>query len=142
MVRRAGTGLAFAEQAWLRLPVPTGGSFLPAGLIFGAAVVARSWCARWPVLAPKARRVTAMLALCSTRPARYHRPINVMTSKERDMTQRISVSFSMGGWSLVSNSLPPRDPNDDDDDDEDEDSNTEPDNEREPAVIREPDKDE
>jgi hypothetical protein len=47
----------------------------------------------------------------------------------------------MGGWSVVTNSLPPRDPNDDDDD-EDEGSNTEPDDEREPAVIREPDKDE
>jgi hypothetical protein len=56
-----------------------------------------------------------------------------------DMTQRIPESFSMGDWSLVTNSLPPRDPNDDDDDDEDED---EPDDEREPAVIREPDDDE
>ena len=50
------------------------------------------------------------------------------------MTQRIPKSFSMGDWSLVTNSLPPRDPNDDDDDDEDED---EPDDEREPAVIGE-----
>jgi hypothetical protein len=55
-----------------------------------------------------------------------------------DMTQRIPDSFSMGDWSLVTNSLPPRDPNEDDDD-EDED---EPDDEREPAVIREPDEDE
>jgi len=53
------------------------------------------------------------------------------------MTQRIPETFPMGGWSLVTNGLPPRDPNDDDDDDEDE-----PDDEREPAVIREPDEDE
>ena len=53
---------------------------------------------------------------------------------------RIPETFSMGDWSLVTNSLPPRDPNDDDDnDDEDED---EPDDEREPAVIREPNEDE
>jgi hypothetical protein len=53
------------------------------------------------------------------------------------MTQRIP--FSMPDWSLVTSSLPPRDPDDDDDDEEDED---EPDDEREPAVIREPDEDE
>jgi hypothetical protein len=57
------------------------------------------------------------------------------------MTQRIPESFSMDDWSLVTKSLPPRDPNDDDDD-EDEDSDTEPDDKREPAVIREPDEDE
>ena len=50
------------------------------------------------------------------------------------MTQRIPETFSMGDWSLATNSLPPRDPNDNDDDDEDED---EPDDEREPAVIGE-----
>ena len=54
------------------------------------------------------------------------------------MTQRIPETFS-GDWSLVTNSLPPQDPNDEDDDDEDED---EPDDERGPAVIREPDEDE
>ena len=57
------------------------------------------------------------------------------------MTQRIHESFSMGDWSLVTNSLPPRDPHDGDDD-EDEDNDTEPDDEREPAIIREPDEDE
>jgi len=44
-------------------------------------------------------------------------------------------------WSLVTivgNTLPPRDPNEDDDD-EDEESDTD---EREPAVVREPDEDE
>jgi hypothetical protein len=48
-------------------------------------------------------------------------------------------------WSLVAivgNRLLPRDPNDDDGDDEEEDSDTEPDDEREPAVMREPDKEE
>jgi hypothetical protein len=60
------------------------------------------------------------------------------TQQGADMTQRISESFSMSDWSLVPNSMPPRDPNDDDDDDDDEDED-EPDDEREPAVIREPD---
>ena len=60
------------------------------------------------------------------------------------MSQRIAENFSMVNWSLVTimgNNLPPRNPNDDVDD-EDEDSATEPDEEREPAVIREPDEDE
>ena len=48
----------------------------------------------------------------------------------------------MGDWSLVTNSLPPRDPNGDDDDDDDDEDEDEPDDEREPAVIREPDEDE
>jgi hypothetical protein len=42
---------------------------------------------------------------------------------------------------LVSDLLPPRDPNDDDDD-EDEDEDDEADDDQEPAVIREPDEDE
>ena len=61
------------------------------------------------------------------------------------MTQRIAESFSLIDWSLVTivgNRLSPRDPNDDDGDDEEEDSDTEPDDERELAVIREPDKEE
>jgi len=37
--------------------------------------------------------------------------------------------------------MPPRDPNDDDDDDEN-DNNTEPHDERQPPVVREPDEDE
>jgi len=62
------------------------------------------------------------------------------------MTQPLPESPSMIEWTLVTimgNTPPPRDPNDNnDDDDEDEDSHTEPDGEREPAVIREPDEDE
>jgi hypothetical protein len=57
------------------------------------------------------------------------------------MTQRIPENFSAAEWRLVTimgNTMPPRDPNDD----EDEDSDTEPDDEREPAVVREPDEDE
>jgi hypothetical protein len=42
-------------------------------------------------------------------------------------------------FSLVGNSVPPRDPNDDDDEEEGDD---EADDDREPAVIREPDEDE
>jgi hypothetical protein len=40
---------------------------------------------------------------------------------------------------LVGNTMPPRDPNDDDDDAEDEDGDAEPDEDLEPAVVREPD---
>jgi hypothetical protein len=63
------------------------------------------------------------------------------------MTQRIPENFSAAEWRLVTimgNTMPPRDPNDDDDDnedeDEDEDNDTEPDDE--PPVVREPDEDE
>jgi hypothetical protein len=70
--------------------------------------------------------------------------MNVATSsKEPTMTQRIPENFSAAEWRLVTimgNTMPPRDPNDDDDDDEDDD--TEPDDEREPPVVREPDEDE
>ena len=54
------------------------------------------------------------------------------------MTQRIRENFSAAEWGLVTimgNTMPPRDPNDDDDEDDD----TEPDDEREPPVVREPD---
>ena len=39
----------------------------------------------------------------------------------------------------MGNTMPPRDPNDDDDDAEDEDGDAEPDDDLEPAVVREPD---
>jgi hypothetical protein len=59
------------------------------------------------------------------------------------MTPRISKNFStwLVDWSLVAmGDMPPRNPNDDDDDDaEDEDGDAEPDDDREPAVVREPD---
>jgi hypothetical protein len=57
------------------------------------------------------------------------------------MTQRIPENFSAAEWRLVTimgNTMPPRDPNDDDDDDdddEDEDNDTEPDDERQPPVV-------
>jgi hypothetical protein len=59
------------------------------------------------------------------------------------MTACISenVSTLLVEWSIVaimSNTMPPRDP-DDDDDAEDEDDDAEPDEDIEPAVIREPD---
>lgn len=61
-----------------------------------------------------------------------------------DMTAHIheNVSTWLVDGSIVSvmdNTVPPRDPSDDDDDDEDEDEDAEPDDDREPAVIREPD---
>jgi hypothetical protein len=58
------------------------------------------------------------------------------------MTKRIPENVSASEWRLVTimgNTMPPRDPNDDDD--EDEDNDTEPD-ERQPPVVREPDEDE
>lgn len=61
------------------------------------------------------------------------------------MTQRIPENFSTVDWSLVTNmgnTMPPRDPDDDDDDAEDEDGDAEPDEDLEPAVVREPDEDE
>ena len=53
------------------------------------------------------------------------------------MTQRLTGSWLVD-WSLVTimgNTMPPRDPNDDDDD-EDEDNDTEPDAERQPQMER------
>ena len=41
-------------------------------------------------------------------------------------------------WSLVSDTMPPRDPNDDDDDDDDA-EDQDGDGDLEPAVVREPD---
>jgi hypothetical protein len=61
------------------------------------------------------------------------------------MTVRIAenVSTWLVDWSIVTimgNTMPPRDPNDDDDDDaEDEDGDAESDDDFEPAVVREPD---
>jgi hypothetical protein len=54
-----------------------------------------------------------------------------------------NVSTWLVHWSVVTitgNTMPPRDPNDDDDDDEEnEEGEAEPDDEPEPAVVREPD---
>jgi hypothetical protein len=59
------------------------------------------------------------------------------------MKQHIPEEFStmLIDWSpfvIMGNTMPPRDPNDD----EDEDNDTEPDDERQPPVVREPDEDE
>ena len=63
------------------------------------------------------------------------------------MTPHIPEEFStrLIDWSpfvIMGNTMPPRDPNDDDDEDEDNDNDTEPDDERQPPVVREPDEDE
>jgi hypothetical protein len=60
------------------------------------------------------------------------------------MTARIpeNVSTWLVDWSIVTimgNTMPPRDPDDDDDDAESEDDDAEPDEDLEPAVVREPD---
>jgi hypothetical protein len=58
-----------------------------------------------------------------------------------DMTSLIPESIFT--WvNLVGTLVPPRDPNDDDDEEEEEDDDHEADEDREPAVIREPDEDE
>jgi hypothetical protein len=63
------------------------------------------------------------------------------------MTQRISENFLHGRLEprhIMGTAMPPRDPDDDDDDDdddEDEDNDAESDDEREPAVVREPNED-
>jgi hypothetical protein len=56
------------------------------------------------------------------------------------MTPRSSenVPAWWSGWSLICNTMPPRDPNEDDDEDEDE----QDEDRREEPVIREPDGDE
>jgi hypothetical protein len=70
------------------------------------------------------------------------------SSKEPTMTKRIPENYSAAEWKLATimgNTMPPRVPNDDDDDDdddEDEGNDTEPDDEREPPAVREPDEDE
>ena len=60
------------------------------------------------------------------------------------MTARIPTSISTlfverSILALIGNMMPPRDPNDDDDGDEDKRGSTEPDDDLEPAVVREPD---
>ena len=63
------------------------------------------------------------------------------------MTLHISEDFAacLVNWSIVSvilNTMPPRDPNDDDDDDDDDDEDEDEDRDNEPPVVREPDDDE
>jgi hypothetical protein len=70
------------------------------------------------------------------------------SNREHDMTPRIPENSP--AWlidrnlvTVMGDAPPPRDPNDDDDDDvEDEDDDAEREDNREPAVIREPDEDE
>ena len=60
------------------------------------------------------------------------------------MTARFpeNVSTWLVDWSILTimgNTMPPRDPNDDDDEDEDEENDTESDDERQSPAVREPD---
>jgi hypothetical protein len=60
------------------------------------------------------------------------------------MTQLIpaNVSIWLVDWSVVTimgNTMPPRDPNDDDDDDAEDEDDAESDDDLDPAVVREPD---
>lgn len=60
------------------------------------------------------------------------------------MTARIpeNVSTWLVDWSIITtmgHTIPPRDPNDDDDEAEDKDGDAEPEEDLEPAVVREPD---
>jgi hypothetical protein len=61
------------------------------------------------------------------------------------MTHRIRENFFAAEGRLVTimgNTMPPRDPNDDDDDDEDQDQDNDTEPADEPPVVREPDEDE
>ena len=61
------------------------------------------------------------------------------------MTHRIRENFFAAEGRLVTimgNTMPPRDPNDDDDDNEDEDQDNDPEPDDEPPVVREPDENE
>jgi hypothetical protein len=54
--------------------------------------------------------------------------------------QNVSTLFvALSIVTIMDNTMPPRDPNDDDDDAEDEDGDAEPNEDLEPAVVREPD---
>ena len=58
------------------------------------------------------------------------------------MTHRIPEDFFAAEWRLVTimgNTMPPRDPNDDDDDDAEDEDDAESDDDLDPAVVREPD---
>jgi hypothetical protein len=60
------------------------------------------------------------------------------------MTHRIpeNVSIWLVDWSVVTimgNTIPPRDPNDDDDAEDEDEDDAEPDDDLDPAVVREPD---
>jgi hypothetical protein len=73
------------------------------------------------------------------------RPLTSRPPTGPNMTARIpeNVSTLLVDWNIVTimgNTMPPRHPNDDDDDDDDaEDEDGEPDEDLEPAVVREPD---
>jgi hypothetical protein len=61
-----------------------------------------------------------------------------MTACIPENVSALLVERSIGN--IMGNTMPPRDPNDDDDDEEeDEDGDAEPDEDIEPAVVREPD---
>ena len=65
----------------------------------------------------------------------------VLDPRSRPLMRRYPMShWSFGLVTTLINTIPPRDPDDDDDSDDDEKDDEEVD--REPAVIREPDKDE
>jgi hypothetical protein len=57
------------------------------------------------------------------------------------MTQLIpaNVSIWLVDWSVVGNTMPPRDANDYDDDDAEDEDDAESDDDLDPAVVREPD---
>jgi hypothetical protein len=55
------------------------------------------------------------------------------------MTPRIAENIHFVDWSLVNDTMPPRDPNDDDDEEEEEDDEQGQDRHEKPPVVREPD---
>jgi hypothetical protein len=52
---------------------------------------------------------------------------------------KVSNLLDLWSFAFIGNAVPPRDPDDDDDDEVEDEDNGEQDEDREPAVIREPD---
>ena len=84
------------------------------------------------------RRFADASSRANIRPETSRRPTGA------EMTARVpeNVSTWLVDWRIVTimgKTMPPRDPDDDDDDAEDENGDAEPDEDLEPAVVREPD---
>jgi hypothetical protein len=102
-----------------------------------------------PPAARRLRRSEILSAPCTplvafARLAHYHTSVNGRDiQQEADMTPHVPKNVS--NWlpdrsfiTIIDNTLPPQDPEDDDEDAEDEGDGDESDNDLDPAVIREP----
>jgi hypothetical protein len=102
------------------------------------------------MITAKAERIISVRVLETLSPWRLAMPTSLQYPVDRSrslqqrwarLLQRTAVTAPSAKesheWALVIKTMPPRDPNDDDDDEEED----EPDADREPAVVREPDED-